>query len=181
MVTASRVNRDTVSMFCENEIFVFDEKFPALDFIRLCGLMGGLRPLLVPRLAYKGGQLGSTSIGVPKVFSTSSGQMQTTEEEIDTSKALDASLVNTESSGTDLESMIQAAFRNMYDADGFNNQTRQQHCGQPEFNKEGEVDHNAEQCHDKHPLPATLTNNQITDLSYQSLESENICLKKTIA
>ncbi|GJS22770.1 hypothetical protein Tco_0451402 [Tanacetum coccineum] len=50
--------------------------------------------------------------------------MQTTEEEIDTSKALDASLVNTESSGTDLESMIQAAFRNMYDADGFNNQTR---------------------------------------------------------
>ncbi|GJT96476.1 putative reverse transcriptase domain-containing protein [Tanacetum coccineum] len=33
MVTASRVNRDAVSTFCENEIFVFDEKFPALDSI----------------------------------------------------------------------------------------------------------------------------------------------------
>nr|GEU71454.1 reverse transcriptase domain-containing protein [Tanacetum cinerariifolium] len=31
VVTASRVNRDAVSTFCENEIFVFDEKFPLLD------------------------------------------------------------------------------------------------------------------------------------------------------
>ncbi|GJW66836.1 hypothetical protein Tco_0121260 [Tanacetum coccineum] len=39
---------------------------------------------------------------------------------------------------------------------------------------------NAEQYHDTCPLPAKLTDNQKTKLSYQSLESENICLKKTI-
>ncbi|GKD02480.1 hypothetical protein Tco_1177454 [Tanacetum coccineum] len=39
----------------------------------------------------------------------------------------------------------------------------------------------SEQCHDKRPLPAKLSDNQITELSYQSLESENICLKKTVA
>ncbi|GJU86645.1 hypothetical protein Tco_1294191 [Tanacetum coccineum] len=36
---------------------------------------------------------------------------------------------------------------------------RQQHIEQPEFNNEGEVDQNAEQCHDIHPLPAKLTDN----------------------
>ncbi|GJU39020.1 hypothetical protein Tco_1191977 [Tanacetum coccineum] len=59
--------------------------------------------------------------------------------------------------------------------------TRQQHTEQPEFNNEGEVDQNAEQCHDTCPLPAKLTDNQTTKISYQSLESENICLKKTVA
>ncbi|GJV72051.1 hypothetical protein Tco_1492046 [Tanacetum coccineum] len=57
----------------------------------------------------------------------------------------------------------------------------QQHTEQPEFNNEGEVDQNAEQCHDTCPLPATLTDNQTTELSNQSLESENIRLKKTVA
>ncbi|GJT51775.1 hypothetical protein Tco_0977932 [Tanacetum coccineum] len=52
--------------------------------------------------------------------------------------------------------------------------TGQQHTEQPEFNNEREVDQNAEQCHDTCPLPAKLTDNQITELSYQSLESENI-------
>ncbi|GJU80135.1 reverse transcriptase domain-containing protein [Tanacetum coccineum] len=33
VVTASSVNRDAVSTVCENEILVFDEKFPALDSI----------------------------------------------------------------------------------------------------------------------------------------------------
>ncbi|GJZ00087.1 hypothetical protein Tco_0517516 [Tanacetum coccineum] len=59
--------------------------------------------------------------------------------------------------------------------------TGQQHTEQLEFNNEREVDQNAEQCHDKHPLPYQLTDNQITELSYQSLKSENICLKKTVA
>ncbi|GKC81537.1 hypothetical protein Tco_1137254 [Tanacetum coccineum] len=59
--------------------------------------------------------------------------------------------------------------------------TGQQHTEQPEFNNEGEVDQNAKQCHDKRPLPAKLTNNQTTELSNQSLKSENICLKKTVA
>ncbi|GJY76373.1 hypothetical protein Tco_0481489 [Tanacetum coccineum] len=52
----------------------------------------------------------------------------------------------------------------------------QQHTEQPEFNNEGEVDQNAEQCHDTCPLPATLTDNQTTELSNQSLN-----LKKLIS
>ncbi|GJR61267.1 hypothetical protein Tco_1503429 [Tanacetum coccineum] len=59
--------------------------------------------------------------------------------------------------------------------------TRQQHTEQPEFNNEGEVNQNAEQCHDKRPFPAQLNDNEITELSYQYLASKNICLKKTIA
>ncbi|GJZ43226.1 hypothetical protein Tco_0590481 [Tanacetum coccineum] len=59
--------------------------------------------------------------------------------------------------------------------------TGQQHTEQPEFNNEGKVDQNAEQCHDTCPLPAKLTDNQTTELSNQSLESENIRLKKTVA
>ncbi|GJZ13010.1 hypothetical protein Tco_0548240 [Tanacetum coccineum] len=56
----------------------------------------------------------------------------------------------------------------------------QHHTEQPEFNNEGEVDQNTEQCHDTCPLPATLTDNQTTELSNQSLKSENIRLKKTV-
>ncbi|GJX48587.1 hypothetical protein Tco_0273777 [Tanacetum coccineum] len=56
--------------------------------------------------------------------------------------------------------------------------TGQQHTEQPKFNNKGEVDQNVEQCHDKCPLPAKLTDNQTTDLSNQSLESKNISLKE---
>ncbi|GKD19321.1 hypothetical protein Tco_1208479 [Tanacetum coccineum] len=58
--------------------------------------------------------------------------------------------------------------------------TGQQHTKQPEFNNEGKVDQNAEQCHDICPLPAKLTDNMTTELSDQSLESENVCLKKIV-
>ncbi|GKE36008.1 hypothetical protein Tco_1455330 [Tanacetum coccineum] len=58
--------------------------------------------------------------------------------------------------------------------------TGQQHYEQPKFNNEGEVDQNAEQCHDIRPLPAKLTDNQITELSNQSLEYENIYLKRSL-
>ncbi|GJX11945.1 hypothetical protein Tco_0201804 [Tanacetum coccineum] len=85
-------------------------------------------------------------------------QMQTTEDKVDSSKALDASLVDTESSGTILK-----------------------HTEQPEFNNEGKVNQNAEQCHDTCPLPANVNDNQTTELTNQSLEFENICLKKTVA
>ncbi|GKF56460.1 hypothetical protein Tco_0166800 [Tanacetum coccineum] len=52
--------------------------------------------------------------------------------------------------------------------------TGQQHTvEQPEFNNEGKVDQNAEQCHDTCPLPAKLTDNMTTKLSDQLLESEN--------
>ncbi|GJR55135.1 hypothetical protein Tco_1405656 [Tanacetum coccineum] len=49
----------------------------------------------------------------------------------------------------------------------------QQHIEQPVFNNEGEVDQNAEQCHDIRPLPAKLTDNMTTEHSDQSLESKN--------
>nr|GEX61850.1 hypothetical protein [Tanacetum cinerariifolium] len=129
--------------------------------------------------------------------------MQTTEEKVDTSKALDASLVETESSV--IESKEQdtssrsgndahddgADIRPIYDEEPMAKvQTTaeinvfaigQQHTEQPEFNNEGEAFQNAKECHDTCLLPTILTVNQIPEHSYQSFESENICLKKTVA
>ncbi|GKD74107.1 hypothetical protein Tco_1332389 [Tanacetum coccineum] len=122
-------------------------------------------------------------------------QMLTIMEKVDTSTTLDASFVDIKSSGTKLKEhdassrpgndahADDAYIKPIYDEEPMAEvQTnveinvfaiRQQHTKQPEFNNEGEVDQNAEQWHD--------TNNQITKLSYQSLEYENICLKKTVA
>ncbi|GJS91679.1 hypothetical protein Tco_0774315 [Tanacetum coccineum] len=130
-------------------------------------------------------------------------QRQTTKGKVDTCKALDDSLVNTASSGTkskeqDTSSKSRndahaddADIRPIYDEEPVAEvqlitdhnvfATGQHHTEQPEFNNKGEVDQNAKQCHDKCPLPAKLTDNQITQHSYQSLESKNICLKKTVA
>nr|GEU34872.1 hypothetical protein [Tanacetum cinerariifolium] len=100
-------------------------------------------------------------------------QMQTTEEKVDTSKALDASLVDIESSGTeskeqDISSRLgNDAHANFADI-------------RPIYDEEPMAE-NAKECHDTCPLPAILTDKQIHDHSYQSLESENICLKKTVA
>ncbi|GJV44252.1 hypothetical protein Tco_1428788 [Tanacetum coccineum] len=107
-------------------------------------------------------------------------QMQTTEDKVDSSKALDASY-DTESSGTTLKEQVQPMAEVQTTAEINVFAIGQQHTKQPEFNNEGEVDQNAEQCHDTCPLPATLTDNQTTELSNQSLESENIRLKKTVA
>ncbi|GJZ36597.1 hypothetical protein Tco_0582788 [Tanacetum coccineum] len=125
---------------------------------------------------------------------TVSDVRQVTDGKVDTGKAVDASLVNTESIG--IESKEQdtssrsgsdahaddADIRPIYDEDPMAEvqttveinvfATRQQHTEQPEFNNEGEVDQNVEQCHDTCPLPATLTDNQTTELSDQSLEFE---------
>ncbi|GKB43562.1 hypothetical protein Tco_0888504 [Tanacetum coccineum] len=130
-------------------------------------------------------------------------QMHITEGKVDTCKALDTSLVDTESSGTkskekDTSSKSgndshadDADIRLIYDEEPMAEvqttaeinifATRQQHTEQPEFNNKGEVDQNAEQCHDTCPLPAKLINNQTTELSNLSLEYENIHLKKTVA
>ncbi|GJX82817.1 hypothetical protein Tco_0332298 [Tanacetum coccineum] len=111
-------------------------------------------------------------------------QMQTIVEKVDTSKALDASLVDTESSGTEFEKqdtssrsgndahVDDADIRTIYDEEPMAEvQTTveinvfaigQQHAEQPEFNNEREVDQNAEQCHDIRPLLAKLTNNKTT-------------------
>ncbi|GJS29179.1 hypothetical protein Tco_0489799 [Tanacetum coccineum] len=129
--------------------------------------------------------------------------MQTTEGKVDTSKALDAILVNTESSGTESKEQDTSSrlgndahsddgnIRPIYDEEPMTEvqttakinviATGQRHTEQPEFNNEGEVDQNAEQYHDTCPFPAKLTDNQATKLSNQSLKSENICLKKTVA
>ncbi|GJY42466.1 hypothetical protein Tco_0429736 [Tanacetum coccineum] len=130
-------------------------------------------------------------------------QMQTIEEKVDISKALDASLVITECSGTNMEKQDTNS-RSGNDADDDytdiipvydeepmaevpmivdNNvfATGHEHTEQPKFNNEGEVDHDAEQSHDIRPLQDTLTDNQITELSNQYLEYENTCLKKTVA
>ncbi|GJU87260.1 hypothetical protein Tco_1294806 [Tanacetum coccineum] len=66
-------------------------------------------------------------------------QMHTTKEKVDTSKALDANIKPI----YDKEPMAEVPMT----AD--NNE-------QPEFNNEGEVDQNAEQCHDMRPLPAKI-------------------------
>ncbi|GJY22532.1 hypothetical protein Tco_0396190 [Tanacetum coccineum] len=130
-------------------------------------------------------------------------QMQTTEDKVDSSKAMDASLVDTESSGTALKEQDtgsrsgndshadDADIKPIYDEEPMAEvhttaeinifATGQQHTEQPEFNNKGEVDQNVEQCHDTCPLPAKLTDNQTTELLNQSLESENIRLKKTVA
>ncbi|GJS66985.1 hypothetical protein Tco_0681549 [Tanacetum coccineum] len=100
-------------------------------------------------------------------------QMQTTEDKVDSSKALDASLVDTESSGTTLKEQDTSS-RSGNDAHADDAYIR------PIYDEEAMTE-NAEQCHDTCPLPATLTDNQTTELSNQSLESENIRLKKTVA
>nr|GEV45370.1 hypothetical protein [Tanacetum cinerariifolium] len=119
-------------------------------------------------------------------------QMQSTEEKIDISKALDASSVDTkcsriESKEQDTSSRSEndahddnADIRPIYDEEPMAEvQTTakinviaigQQHTEQPEFNNEGEVDQNAKECHDTCPFPAILTDNQIPEHSYQSLE-----------
>nr|GEZ85541.1 hypothetical protein [Tanacetum cinerariifolium] len=129
--------------------------------------------------------------------------MQTTEEKVDMSKTLDASSVDTERSRTKSKEHDTSS-RSGNDAhdDGANiipiydeepmakvqTTTKinvfaigQHHTEKLEFNNEGEVDQNAEECNDTCSLPAIITDNQIPEHSYQSLESKNICLKKTVA
>nr|GEY39138.1 retrovirus-related Pol polyprotein from transposon TNT 1-94 [Tanacetum cinerariifolium] len=82
--------------------------------------------------------------------------MQTSEEKVDTSKALDASLVDKESNIRpiyDEEPMAEVQMTAEINVFAIG----QQHTEQPEFNNEGEVDHNAEECHDTCLLPAILT------------------------
>ncbi|GJY04974.1 hypothetical protein Tco_0370914 [Tanacetum coccineum] len=130
-------------------------------------------------------------------------QMQTQESKIDTGKAVDDDLVVTKSSGTKSEVQDDNSRSGNYiDADEadiipiYNEEPLveiqltaecnifaigQQHIEQPEINNEGRVDHYPEQCQVKSPMLDSSPNNQTTDYSKQSLESENILLKKTVA
>nr|GEV96181.1 hypothetical protein [Tanacetum cinerariifolium] len=122
-------------------------------------------------------------------------QMQTTEEKVDTSQALDARSIDTESSRTESKEQDtssrsridahadDADIRPIYDEEPMAEvQTTaeidvfaigQHHTKQPEFNIEREVVKNAEERHDTCHLPTILTDNQIPEPSYQSLESKN--------
>ncbi|GKE77351.1 hypothetical protein Tco_1543471 [Tanacetum coccineum] len=128
-------------------------------------------------------------------------QIQKTKEKIDTSNALDAldaSSVIVESNGTNSQkqdtssrSGNDADIRPIYDEEPkaevqmtTNNNVSakgQQLTKQPKFINKGEIVQNAEQCHDTCPLPAKLTDDKTIELSNQLLESENVCLKKTVA
>ncbi|GJX70518.1 hypothetical protein Tco_0307689 [Tanacetum coccineum] len=130
-------------------------------------------------------------------------QMQTQESKIDTGKAVDDDLVVTESSGT--ESEVQddnsrsgndtdaddADIRPIYDEEPMAEvqltaecnifAIGQQHTEQPKIINEGRVDQYPEQRQVKSPMLDSSPDNQTTDYSKQSLESENILLKKTVA
>nr|GEU87780.1 hypothetical protein [Tanacetum cinerariifolium] len=120
-------------------------------------------------------------------------QMQTTKEKVDTSKALDASLVDTESSRTESKEQDtssrsgndahdDAGIRPIYDEEPIVEvQTTakinvfaigQQHTEQPEFSNEGKVDQIAKQCHDICPFPAKLTGQQSQFLKEKSNEAK---------
>nr|GEW26186.1 Gag-Pol polyprotein [Tanacetum cinerariifolium] len=110
--------------------------------------------------------------------------MQTTEEKVDTSKALDASSVDTESSRTESKEQDTSSrsgndahadvadIRPIYNEEPMVEvQTTteidvfaigQQHTEQPEFNNEGEVVQNAEECHDTwKPMSQPLRNQSV--------------------
>ncbi|GKC02134.1 hypothetical protein Tco_0993744 [Tanacetum coccineum] len=93
-------------------------------------------------------------------------QIQTQESKIDMGKAVDVDLVVTESSGTELEAQ---------------DDNRQQNTEQPEIINEGRVDQYPKKHQVKNPMLDSSPDNQTTDYSKQSLESENILLKKTVA
>ncbi|GJX46087.1 hypothetical protein Tco_0271277 [Tanacetum coccineum] len=130
-------------------------------------------------------------------------QMQTQKSKIDTGKALDADLVDTESIRTD--STVQddssrsgndtdaddAYIRPIYDEEPMAEvqltaecnifAIGQQHTEQPEIIIEGRVDQYPETCQVKSPMLDSSPDNQTTEYSKQSLESENILLKETVA
>ncbi|GJY40973.1 RNA-directed DNA polymerase [Tanacetum coccineum] len=59
--------------------------------------------------------------------------------------------------------------------------TGQQHTELPEFNNEGGVDYYTKKCQVKSLMLDPSLDNKTTEFLNQSLESENICLKKTVA
>ncbi|GJX62735.1 hypothetical protein Tco_0295635 [Tanacetum coccineum] len=104
-------------------------------------------------------------------------QMQKQESKIDTGKALDADLAVKESTKIEFEPMTEVQLTaecNIF-------ATGQQHAEQPEIINEGRVDQYTEECQVISPLLDSSPDNQTTEYSKQSLESENILLKKTVA
>ncbi|GJQ94005.1 hypothetical protein Tco_0005144 [Tanacetum coccineum] len=99
-------------------------------------------------------------------------QLQMQESKIDTGKAVDADLVVIESSGTESEVQNDIS-RSRNDTDVDDAEIR------PIYDEELMVEY-PEQCQVKSPMLDSSPDNQTTDYSKQSLESENILLKKTV-
>ncbi|GKE07206.1 hypothetical protein Tco_1399224 [Tanacetum coccineum] len=130
-------------------------------------------------------------------------QLETQESKIDPSKVMDNGLVVTERNGTETEVQDDIS-RSGNDTDADDTDIRpiydqepmvevqltaecnifaigQQHTEQPEIINEGRVDQYPEQCQVKSPMINLSPDNQTTEYSKQSLESENILLKNTVA
>ncbi|GJX87228.1 hypothetical protein Tco_0339242 [Tanacetum coccineum] len=99
--------------------------------------------------------------------------MQTHESKIDTGKAVDGDLVVTKSSGTESEVQDDSS-RSGNDTDADDANIR------PIYDEEPMAEY-PKQCQVKSPMLDSSPDNQTTDYSKQSLESENILLKKTVA
>ncbi|GJU57887.1 hypothetical protein Tco_1235653 [Tanacetum coccineum] len=122
--------------------------------------------------------------------------MQSKERKDNSSKALDAGLVVTESNETESERhVLSSRFGNdthTDDAD-INSVNDKQPMAEVDKNttpkstdmshRGGEIDHNADakKCQVSCPLPNSSFDNMTTEFSNQSIESENISLKKTVA
>ncbi|GJR04454.1 hypothetical protein Tco_0527438 [Tanacetum coccineum] len=98
------------------------------------------------------------------------------EGKVDIGKTLDVSLVVIESSDTELEVQVESS-RSGNDTDADDANIRPQ----PEFNNEGEVDQYTKECQVKSRMRDSLVDNKTIEFSNQSLESENILLKKIVA
>ncbi|GJT95299.1 hypothetical protein Tco_1090817 [Tanacetum coccineum] len=99
--------------------------------------------------------------------------MQTQESKIDTGKALDANLVDTESIRTD-STVQDDSSRSGNDTDADDANIR------PIYDEEPMTEY-PETCQVKSPMLDSSPDNQTTEYSKQSLESENILLKETVA
>nr|GEV83867.1 hypothetical protein [Tanacetum cinerariifolium] len=130
-------------------------------------------------------------------------QMHTQESKIDACKAIDDDLVIKESSETESEVQDDSSkpgndtdvddvnIRPIYDKELMAKvqltakwnifAIGQHHTKQPEIINEGRVDQYTEECQVISPLLNSSHDNQTTEYSKQSLESENILLKKNVA
>ncbi|GJW69179.1 hypothetical protein Tco_0123603 [Tanacetum coccineum] len=100
-------------------------------------------------------------------------QTQTQESKIDTGKAVYADLVDTESIRTD-STVQDESSKSGNDTDADDADIR------PIYDEEPMAEY-PEQCQVKSPMLDSSPDNQTTEYSKQSLESENILLKKTVA
>ncbi|GKF76602.1 hypothetical protein Tco_0229072, partial [Tanacetum coccineum] len=107
-------------------------------------------------------------------------QMQSKEGKVDSSKALDDSLVVTECSGTKSDKQDTSSSSGNYITHD-EMQISDQQMTKCHLLRGGEIDQNAEKCQVSCPLLDPSFDNMTIEFSNQSLESENISLKKVVA